>query len=613
MARMEKLSLDLNTRVLVSLWVSLLVLAVIIVRLWYLQIVKGADFRRASENNRLRTIYIPAPRGKILDRFGNVIVRNRPSFNIELVMEDTPDPQATIGQLADILGLSVELLTERVKDQRKRRRFQPRLVLKDVDYETVARVSANRYRLPGISISVVPAREYIYGSLAAHIVGYIGEISRRQLNEPKFSGYMMGDIVGQYGIEARQERFLKGERGIRKVIVNAVGVRIAEYSYTPELSGNDVVLTIDLNLQEAAHGALKGKRGAIVAMDPSTGAILALESSPSFNPNIFTGDLDPDTWRDLVTGPDKKLTNRAVQGGYPPGSVFKIIMAAAGLSEGVVTAGEQIKCPGFWRLGSRVFRCHKRDGHGPVSLIPAIQKSCDVYFYTVGQRLGIDRIHNYAREFGLGEKTGLNLVEELRGTVPSTEWKRRYFKDPEQKKWYPGETPSVAIGQGALVVTPLQMVRAIAAVVNGGRVLEPYILKQVKTADGRVILSEREPVVKHTLPVPEKYLRLIRKAMEAVVNKPGGTGRRAALDPKYGVKVAGKTGTSQVVAEHLSVGREDLKDHAWFVGYAPADRPQLVVGALIENAGHGGAVAAPAVKEVMEAYFRRQLQTDNEK
>jgi penicillin-binding protein 2 len=601
----ERPTLNLAVRARIALALLFLCFFAIGLRLWFLQIINGEYFRDKSENNRLRSVYIPPPRGLIYDRNGNTLVKNRPSFNIELVPEDSPDPRGSVIKLAHITGKDQNELLEAIKQQRKRRPFEPKVLIRDTTRDVVAKVIARRYDLPGVIVSVAPARHYVFGDLAAHVLGYIREITRQQLENPRYANYRLGDMVGQYGIESVWERLLQGQRGVQAVIVNAMGTKIGEASFDAERAGHNLTLTLDLESQKAADEALRDKRGAIVAMNPGTGEIIAMSSSPRFDPNLFTGEVSPEAWADLVSGSEKKLNNRAVQGSYHPGSVFKIFMSTAGLSEGVITPRDTVFCHGGLTVGNHFFRCHKKTGHGSVSLFEGVVQSCDVYFYTVGQRLGIDRIHDYAVRFGLGMPTGLELVEESAGLVPSTAWKKSYYKNPEEQKWYPGETPSVAIGQGAVVLTPLQIARGISALVNGGFVLRPYLVKKVESEDGTFRDDSFTPKILGKLDVEPWITETVRQGLVGVGNDPLGTGRRAQLGPEFpGITVAGKTGTAQVVGmEHGAVGKE-LKDHAWFAGYAPADKPELVVVALVENGGHGGVESAPLVRQVMEAFFR---------
>lgn len=603
MAYIERGQPNLSLRVGVSLSIIALFIVVVGLRLWYLQVLNGEQFLYQSENNRLRTIFVPPPRGLILDRNGKVIVKNRPSFNIELVLEDCPDRDGVIVKVASLVKADPESLKERLKEDKRRRRFQPRLLIKDISRDMLAVISAHQHELPGIVINVIPAREYVYGSTGAHVVGYIREITREQLDSARYAGYQLSDFVGQYGLEARWEQYLQGRRGTQNVIVNATGTKIGEYSSDPEHPGRNLTLTIDLKVQQAAEEALGDKRGAVVAINPNNGEVLALSSHPSFDPNVFAGEVSSEKWKELTTDKSKPMNNRAVQGVYPPGSVFKVFMLAVGLSEGVISRKDKINCPGFYTFGGRAYKCHKHSGHGAVDSFLALVMSCDVYFYSLGQRLGIERIFNYATRFGFGKPTGLELVDENAGLIPSEHWKRTYFKDPREKKWFPGETLSVAIGQGATLTSPLQIARAVSALVNGGNVYRPILVKRIESQDGSFRDENFAPQISNTLDIDPKIIQIVKDAMVGVVNDEKGTGKRASLLKELNIHVGGKTGTSQVVGldKHRKGG--ELDHHAWFVGYAPAERPEIVVSALVEHGGGGGAVAAPVVKKVMEAFF----------
>jgi penicillin-binding protein 2 len=602
MAYSERPAINVTPRLWIAVGIAALSVFVLALRLWHLQIIRGNFFRDRSENNRLRMVYVPPPRGLIVDRNGEVLVRNRPSFNIDFVSEDSPNPEETVRTLAAITGSPAEELIEKLARPGKRRMYEPKLLLRDVSRDMVARVTAQRYRLPGVVISVVPARDYLHGDLAAHAIGYIREISAEQLKNPIYAGYRMGDVIGQYGVESRHERYLQGERGSQAVIVNAAGNKIGEAYSHLALPGSDVMLTIDRRLQEIADRALNGKKGAIVAMNPNNGDILAMASAPRFAPAIFTTEVSKETWADITDPRGNKLTNRVSQGVYPPGSVFKIFVALAALAEGVVTPQERFYCPGYLTFGKRKFRCHKHSGHGSVDLFDAMVQSCDVYFYTVGQRLGVDRIYQYAHDlFEFGEPTGLGIGDESSGLIPSTAWKAKYFRNPEDKRWYPGETLPVSIGQGAITTTPLQIVRGLSAVVNGGKIVKPRLVRKVVASDGRVLEEfPPGPEVVRTLDIAPEVVERVKKSMVGVVLDKRGTGRKAALPEASGIVVGGKTGTAQVASKESGIKDED---HAWFAGYASADNPQIVVAAIVENGGHGGAEAAPLVREVLMAYF----------
>ena len=604
-AGFEKSSFNPGPRVGVALAVVFICFAVLVFRLWYLQILQGDYFRERSENNRLREVYIQPPRGIILDRNGRVLVKNRPSFNIEFIREDSPAPDQSLTVLARVLGYPPQDFISKLSEpQKKRRRFESKQLLKDVSRDILARVESRRYALPGVTVSVVPAREYLYGSFAAHVLGYIGEITAEQLDSSQFSGYRRGDMVGQFGLESAQEFFLQGQRGVQGIFVDAAGNRVGEAYYSPALPGHNVTITLDFDVQTAADKALLGRKGAVVALDPSNGDVLAMSSSPAFDPNLFAAGISGERWRALAHGRDKPLTNRAVQGLYHPGSVFKFVMATAALAEGVVGKGERFFCNGSFRVGnSRPFACHKH--HGAVNIRDALRMSCNVFFYNVGQRLGIDRIHDYGTRFGLGVPAGLQLGPEPKGLVPSTAWKRELFKDRGDPKWYPGETPSVSIGQGAVDLTPLQMARALSALVNGGVLYRPHLVKKIKAQQGLFEDESFASVEQGRLSVENWVLDAVRDGLKAVVNEPGGTGSRAKLPEDLGVIVAGKTGTAQKRAMHGTKTLAKEYSLGWFAGYAPADNPEIVVVAMIEGEGGGGVAAAPVVSQVMEAYFRR--------
>lgn len=606
MPAFEKQTVNLAPRAAAVLGIMLLSFFTFGLRLWYLQVIQGDYFRDKSENNRLREVFIPPPRGLLVDRNGVVLARNRPSFQIEFVPEDSPNPKSTLARLAQIVERPVELLQQQLHVQGKRRPFEARLLMRDISRDIVARVVAHRYELPGVMVNVIPARQYVYGELAAHVLGYIGEIQARQLENPANADYRMGDIIGQFGIEARWEKYLQGQRGVQEVIVNATGTKIGEASFKPERPGDSIALTIDVDVQRAADAALAGRKGAVVALDPNTGEVLALTSGPTFDPNIFVGELTNAEWSELLNG--KKLNNRVTQGLYPPGSTFKVFTEIAGFAEGVITPHDRVTCNGVFLVGGHPFKCHKHTGHGSVDHRLALTESCDVYFYTVGTRLGVDRIHEYMTKFGLGEPTGINLGSESKGLIPSTAWKREVFanRSEEEQRWYPGETPSVAIGQGAVTVTPIQLARGIAAVVNGGKVLRPQLVRRIESVDGKFVDSDFAPEVVRTLEISPSILNMVREDMVSVVNDPSGTARRARLADELGVTVGGKTGTAQVAGLQFHTKGGDFEHHAWFVGYAPVEDPQIVVAALVENGGSGGSVAGPVVKQVMEAFFYKK-------
>jgi penicillin-binding protein 2 len=490
-----------------------------------------------------------------------------------------------------------------VGQPRGRLRFQPVRLASDLSFDQLARVESHLYALPGVITDVRPRRHYVGADLAAHLLGTIGEIRKDQLATRDYAGYQQGEVIGQSGVESLLEPQLRGKAGGRNVVVNVAGRVVEVLDEVPAIPGGSVRLTLDLDLQQAAEEAFlpaavgePGKLGAAVAIDVRTGEVLALVSKPSFDPNDFAGGVDSATWRRLTGDEWRPLQNRAISGQYPPGSAYKPIVAAAVLAERVASPQERIFCPGHFTLGRRTYRCWKKEGHGAVDLRDALKKSCDVYFYTMGLRLGIDRIARYAEAFGLGRRTGIPLAQEKPGLVPTSDWKLRRFGE----KWMGGETVSASIGQGYNLATPLQMAVVYAALANGGRVPAPRLV-----LDGEA----GAPEAGERIPVAEEDLARIREALAAVVEEPGGTGGRARVP---GVRVGGKTGTAQVVRlEHT----EDLeeheipiryRDHAWFVSFAPVEAPEIAVSVLAEHGGHGGSAAAPIAQKILARYFEKQ-------
>lgn len=589
------------------------VFALFLGRLAQLQLFEGAELRMRSEQNSIRTVRLDAPRGQILDREGRVLASTRPAFDLEVMPSEVRGSELTYRALGQLLETDTASLRERVERRRGRERFQPMLVQADLSYENLARVETHRYALPGVVTEVRPRREYVGGDLAAHLLGTLGEVRADQLEKPEFQGYRSGEIVGQTGLEAVLEPTLRGSAGGRNVIVDVAGREVERLDEVDPVPGRDVTLTIDFDLQRAAWDAFRedhpedpndvGRLGALVALDPRNGEILAMLSRPSFDPNSFAGGVDPKIWKSLLQDPHKPLQNRVVQGQYPPGSTYKIYLAAAGLETGLITPSTRVYCPGSFWYGNRSFRCWKKEGHGSVDLHTSLMRSCDVYYYSLGVRLGVDRIAEFAKAFNLGRITGLGFPDEKPGLIPTSEWKQRRFGVP----WYPGETVSIAIGQGYDLTTPLQLAVSYAALANGGTLYEPRLVRSRRGPDGGV--EETQPRVTGTVPVKPENLALIRKALEGVVEQAGGTGSRARVP---GVSVAGKTGTAQVVRLEKFQGVKESKipiqyrDHAWFVSFAPVENPEIVVAVLSEHGGHGGSAAAPLAQRVLAKYFEKK-------
>jgi penicillin-binding protein 2 len=588
-----------------------LVFGVFVVRLFQLQLVQGEQLGRLSAKNSVRTVRLEAPRGDIVDRDGRLLATTRPAFGVQVMPNDLRRRERTIGVLGMLLDEDAAVLDEQIGEPRGRGRFQPVSLADDISYDQLARVESHRFALPGVITDVQPQRDYVEGDLAAHVLGYIGEIQRQQLERRAFADYRSGAVIGQAGVEALLEPELRGLQGGRNLVVDVAGRIVEVLDEEVPVPGGTVTLSIDLDLQKAAERAFlpdvlgePGKVGAVVAMDVNNGDLLALVSKPSFDSNDFAGGIDAATWERLTTDERQPIQDRAISGQYPPGSTLKAFVAAGALQYGVIDPEQTIFCPGHFRLGRRSYRCWKRQGHGAVGLRDAIKSSCDVYFYQIGLKLGIDRMAEAVRGFAFGRRTGIALGQERPGLVPTSEWKERRFGEV----WMKGETVSASIGQGFNLVTPLQLAVAYAAIANGGKILRPRLVLRTRGRDGGVTPGP-EPEVLATVPIDSVHLARVTDALEAVVEEDGGTARRARVP---GVRVAGKTGTAQVVQlKHTEEMEEDevpyrFRDHAWFVGFAPVEAPEIAVAALVEHGGHGGTAAAPVTQRVLAAYFSKR-------
>jgi len=586
----------------VAILFILVVFSVLILRLWVLQIVNGPAYRAKSEHNRIRLQDIPPFRGMILDRNEEVLADNRPSYDLYVIPEEVHDRTRLLDRLSMLADLNCKTADRTLEKAARGYPFKPVCLKSDMSRDELARIESHRFDLPGVMIHVRPQRHYFYEGLASHVLGYVGEISEAQLKGGKFTKNRAGDLIGKRGVERKWQAQLNGIRGGEQLEVDAAGRKIAVVSRKNPISGANVCLTIDKALQSLAEKSLMGKQGAVVALNPTNGEVLALASSPAYNPNLFVKGFDDKTWQDMVASRDHPLQNRALAGQYPPGSVFKIVVALAALEEGLVTPEEKIFCNGTFSLGKQTYRCWKKYGHGKVNLQRALVESCDVYFYTVGRRLGVDKIAHYARRLGLGERSGLDLGNEKSGLIPTTEWKLRRWGVP----WQPGETVSTAIGQSFVLTTPLQLANLISAVFNGGRLHRPQVTKWVQQPGGKRLFGF-ESISAGDAGIDPRHLELVKEALVGVVNQPRGTGSKARLKE---TTVAGKTGTAQVVALKKEGGdghESDIplkfRDHAWFVAVAPASAPKIAVAVLVEHGGHGGSAAAPIAKEIIKAYL----------
>ncbi len=606
-ARIDKIDdselLQLKKRVDIATLFIIIMIAMIIARLWFLQIHKGDEYAHLAEDNRVRVQSIAAPRGIIWDRDGRVIVGNRPSFNVVWMKEDAPDPEEVLRELSKILTIDISILLGRIRSGSRLPPYVPVPLAEDISWQALVYIENHRFRLPGIRIEVMPTREYLNDAFASHLVGYLGEISEKELQDEKYIDYQGGDLVGKTGIEKRFERSLHGEKGKNYLEVDARGVEQRQLKVHEPLPGNDLYLTLDIELQSAAEKAMTGMSGAVVAMEVDTGRILAIMSSPSLHLSQWVGGISKVNWLRLLNDPLKPLLNKPLQGIYAPGSIFKIVTAQAALSEGVINSETILYCTGSYRFGNRRYGCWKRSGHGAVNLHKALSESCDIYFYIAGQRLGVDKLAEYSKSFGLGSRSHIDLDNEKAGLVPTKAWKQKN----REEEWQEGETLSVAIGQGFNTVTPLQICLMTTALANGGTLYRPRYVEAMRDADGREI-RKLVPEVNGEVKGTKRGLRLIRNALVSAVNDEHGTGRKAELE---NVKVGGKTGTAQVVRlKHFRHVPEDqipykYRDHAWFTCFAPAEKPEIAVTVLVEHGGHGGSVAGPVAKAVMEAYFAK--------
>jgi penicillin-binding protein 2 len=582
------------------------VMVVLLSGLWRLQILGGKDYRALAEQNRIRKVPILAPRGKIFDREGRLIVDNYPSVSCFLVREQGHDYTQDLPLIARGLHMTVDQLNGILKHYRTAPSFQPIPLKQDITPDEVEFLEAHKDEFPELETVDEERRLYPRDGFAAHLIGYVGEVSEEMLNDPKYAYYDPGDVVGKSGIEQSYDQILRGVDGSRDVIVDSHGREVGKLGTEPATPGKSLRLTIDLDIQKAAELALGDRNGAMIAMDPHTGEVLALVSRPTFDPNEFSVRIHRDEWNKLITDPDHPLLDKAIQAQLAPGSTFKIIMALAGLQEGVAQ-DMKVHCSGGASFYGHYFRCWVHSGHGEVDISSAITHSCDVFFYTLAAKLGIDKIAYWAEHLGLGSKTGIDLPGEVEGTMPSTEWKMRNY----HQKWYAGETISVGIGQGAVAATPVQMARAIAGIASGGALVRPHLVfpDEVPPDYEQAVLDSYPGSGKANVEIDPENWEIITDAMERVL-EPGGTDASAHLQ---GIDFAGKTGSAQTMSNALAnrLGHShSVKDNGWFVGVSPRRNPDIVVCVLFESGEHGtlaGRLAAP----VIEAFVDKQRRLDH--
>ncbi len=566
------------------------VLAGFVLNFWYLQGVHGEEYALLAENNRMRRVEVFPTRGVIYDRSDRVVASTRPSLTLWMTREDGRDLGAQLERLAPILSIPLEQLKQRLKGMRGRPLFEQFQLEEDVSLVELAHIEARRELFPSVSVRETARRHYPEGQMIAHAIGYVA-----QVNESELSGsdeLLTGDIVGKSGIERTRDGWLRGDRGWELVSVNSLGRQIGTARIETEPNhGRSLHVTLDLEMQRTLYEGFGEEAGGAIFLDVETGGVLALVSRPSFDPNLFADGFTTETWKSIIEDPRRPLHNRAIASFYAPGSTFKVVLAVAGLETGTVDPSHRVFCNGGKSYYKRRRLCWKRGGHGWVDMRKALAQSCNVYFYDLGQKLGIDKIHEYGKILGLGRPTGIDIPGEEAGILPSREWKRRELHEI----WYPGDTISVSIGQGYVAVTPAQMATMMATVARGTAPIPPRLV------DGPL------PPVK-PLAVSEKTLRIVREALKQAVDE--GTGRAATLGA---FSVAGKTGTAQLTAGSAGVDSADLpkaiRDHAWFVGYAPAENPTIAFAIIVEHGGHGGSMAAPIARKVLEVYFRETTDT----
>ncbi|MBF0464414.1 MAG: penicillin-binding protein 2 [Nitrospirae bacterium] len=578
-----------------TVYIIITVFFILSVRLYVIQILNGSDYRDAADSNRVRAVSLPASRGIIYDRSGTPLVKNKPYFYASLIPGRSP---VDTHGLAALTKTDESKLAAKIKKE-KNNIFKTIVLKEGLSFKEVAEIEARKSDFPGLIVETSVTRNYVYNTVGSHVIGYLGKPNKQQIEKLQLDDVSPETFIGQWGVEQLYDSTLRGTAGRKIIEVDALGRQLKELEVIKPITGGDITLSLDINLQQIAEQSFKDKTGSLVALDPKTGEVLAMASMPSFDPNDFVMGIDSEKWSALHKDKQYPLLNRALQSSYPPGSVFKVLMSVAGLDDGAITTTTPVGCTGEMHYGKWSFGCWK--AHGTVTFHRGLVQSCDIYFYDVGRRLGIDKIHKYARMFGLGKKTGLDIVggEEREGLIPSIAWKQKKMKQP----WFLGETFVASIGQGYVNITPAQAALLSAMVANEGLPIHLSLLKGTAPPDESKRLKIK----------PEVFAE-VKSAMYGVVNEGGGTGgsSRSAL-----VHISGKTGTAQVVKGRVKTEtlKQQLRDHGWFIAYAPSEDPQIAVAAVVEHGGHGGSAAAPIVKNVIEAfvkspYYKKPVQSE---
>ncbi len=589
-----------KSRIIIFSAVVWVVMAILLIRLWSLQLIMGESFDDMAIENRIRLLRLPPPRGSIFDRNGKALAENSPSFTLSIIPGAVKDPRRIIEAYADPLGFSPEKMRSIIEKSLLAQRFMSFPIKKNLSLEEVSLIKAHSHEMKGVSLDARPYRHYPFGDLLCHVVGVTGEISGTELEKVGRVGYRQGDYVGKTGIEREYETYLRGEEGWEQIEIDAKGRHLASLTRKPAKPGADIVLTIDDSFQKFVEDTFTERAGSIVAVDPDTGRVLAMVSKPEFDPNLFSPSISERNWKSLNSDPLHPLENRSIRGLYPPASTFKLVTALAGLSEGIVKPDLNFFCSGEMELGGQVYRCWNRHGHGRMNLHRALVESCDVFFYELGLRLGADRMAKYASLFGLGKPTGLELSQELPGLIPTNFWKERnygtFIKD--------GENVTIGIGQGYTLTTPIQLAVMTAALANGGNVMRPYLVEEIKSQDGSVIFQQT-PVIRWKMKPDTQNWALIRRSMRDVVEDRVGTGKRCRIP---GLNVYAKTGTSQVIsAREKPKTDEDVpyheRTHAMFVAFVDDQPRKIAVVVVIEHGGGGGKTAAPLARKIICRYY----------
>ncbi|MCU7937940.1 MAG: penicillin-binding protein 2 [gamma proteobacterium symbiont of Bathyaustriella thionipta] len=597
-----------HNRSIVAIFFTLILFSVLIFRLFFLQINSHEHYTTLSQNNRVSIQAIPPTRGLIYDRNGIILAENLPSYTLQIIPEQAGDIDALLTQLALLVNLREIDIKKFQKEVRRKRRFEGIPLRFRLTDEEVAIVSVNLHRLPGVEIKAQLSRFYPYGKETAHVVGYVGRINERELKQLPVTNYSGTNHTGKLGVEKSYEALLHGQVGYQKVETNVRGRVLRVLERNNPVPGNDLYLNLDINLQKVAIEAFDNKRGALVAINPENGQLLAMVSMPDYDANLFVNGIDSKTYKELNTSWERPLFNRTILGNYPPGSTTKPFFALAGLELNVIQLDHEIFCPGYYQLKGKAhkYRDWKKWGHGKTDITKSIVQSCDVFYYDLAFQMGIDKMHKYMTAFGFGKKSGIDILGERSGLMPSKEWKKRARK----QVWFPGETVIAGIGQGYVLVTPIQLALGTATLANGGKHFQPQLVNSIQRKADLFPRRVSPQVIRNIHITREDNWLAVYHGMEQVIHGARGTARRLNK-PDLRYKIAGKTGTAQVfsVAQDATYKEDELeerlKDHALFISFAPADNPKIAIAVVVENGGHGGSVAAPIAGKVIEAYLNQ--------